>query len=110
IQMGLGTFLNVHLISSPGATSSGTWSSTGSLTRTGVNPNIVMQFEGTSLGTGNFYVQTSNVCGVSSNGGGTVNVTSGGGGPLRVQNIPNPTSQSFICHLPDEYMKDVSKK
>lgn len=112
IQIGLGTYLNVHVISAPGAASSaGTWSATGSLTRTGTNPNSVMQFEATSLGTGNFYVQTSNICGVSTNGGGTVNVTyGGGGGPLRVQNVPNPTSQSFICYLPEGYIDDTSKK
>lgn len=112
IQMGLGTFLNVHVISNPGAPSNaGTWTVTGSLTRTGINPNSVMQFEATSLGTGNFYVQTSNVCGVSPNGGGTVNVTSGGGGgPLRVQNVPNPASQSFVCILPEEYLENSSIK
>ncbi|MDX2248896.1 MAG: T9SS type A sorting domain-containing protein [Bacteroidia bacterium] len=100
ISIGLGALQTVTITGAPGAFyTSGTWWANGSIT---ANPPAAGQagvFEATSLGTGNFYVQTSNSCGVSPAGGGAMNVTSGGGGMYRI--APNPAREEITVEISD---------
>ncbi|MEZ4829094.1 MAG: T9SS type A sorting domain-containing protein [Bacteroidia bacterium] len=108
ISIGLGALQTVTITSAPGALyTSGVWWANGSIT---ANPPAAGQagvFEATSLGTGNFFVQTSNSCGVSPTAGGAMNVTSGGGGMYRI--APNPAREEITVELPDS-APEVTRK
>ena len=96
INLGLGALLSVYLTSPNGSYTASNWWSGGSLTtQTTTSQSAV--FEGSSLGSGNFYVTTSNVCGTSPTGGGAVNVTLGGGGMYRI--APNPVRDELTVSL-----------
>jgi lysyl endopeptidase len=100
VQLDLGTYLNAMITAAPGASvGTGNWSATGSITLAGSNPGSTNVFEGTALGNGNFYVNTTNVCGTSANSGGAVKVNDGGGGPFRLVNTPNPANRHFVCEI-----------
>ena len=102
IQMGLGQFKTISLTSAPGATLFlGTWSSTGSITMSNSDPSSYKVFEATSLGTGNFYVNTSNICGTSINAGGTVRVTGSCTTCLTASVSPNPARSYVVLSLSD---------
>lgn len=102
IQMGLGQFKTISLTSAPGATLFlGTWSSTGSITMSNSDPSSYKVFEATSLGTGNFYVNTSNICGTSINAGGTVRVTGSCTTCLTASVSPNPARGFVVLSLSD---------
>ena len=53
--------------------------------------------EATSTGWGNFYVKSINDCGTSVNGGGSVNVSSGGGGGILLS--PNPVDNILTIEI-----------
>ena len=102
IQMGLGQFKTISLTSAPGATLFlGAWSSTGSITMSNSDPSSYKVFEATSLGTGNFYVNTSNTCGTSINAGGTVRVTGSCTTCLTASVSPNPARSYVVLSLSD---------
>jgi lysyl endopeptidase len=115
VQISLGSFKSVVLTSAAGATSfTGTWSASGNIAILGTNTGSSKVFEGTNLGIGNFFVTTSNVCGTSVNGGGTMKVVSSCSGcQNKVVNTPNPTNSDFVCEIPKhlipkEYENDLS--
>ena len=102
IQMGLGQFKTISLINAPGASSFlGTWSSIGSITMSNSDPSSYKIFEATSLGTGNFYVNTSNICGTSINAGGTVRVSGSCTTCLTASLSPNPARGFVVLSLSD---------
>jgi len=96
VEIPLESYLYIALTNSSGAEpNTTTWWSTGSIeidnaSQTGCT------FHAYDTGIGNFYVTTENSCGISSIGGGTVNVYSGGGGelgPISLSVMPNPASK-----------------
>jgi hypothetical protein len=103
IDMQLWGLLNVSLTSSPGATGTPVWWCSGSLEKDSENGNSCT-FEAVEEGTGNFYVKTQNACGYSPSAGGTVNVSTGGGGgtpddPLEPLCYPNPADEQVTVTL-----------
>jgi hypothetical protein len=103
IDMQLWGLLNVSLTNSPGATGMPVWWCSGSLEKDSENANSCT-FEAVEEGTGNFYVKTQNACGYSPSAGGTVNVSTGGGGgtpddPLEPLCYPNPVDEQVTVTL-----------
>lgn len=97
LSMSLYQLKTIYVGSSPGANNY-LWSATGSVTRRSSQTASYMVMEATSVGSGQFYLWGTNTCGTSTlAGGGSVYVTSGGGGgplgPLSV--APNP-ADSYI--------------
>jgi len=98
IQLYLGDLPLIRITSSPGApASSGNWWSSGSIVPSGNTHGSQCVFEATSLGLGNFYVTTSNICGASTAGGGAVNVRQGR--QLSIQITPNPATVDIQVSL-----------
>jgi Zn-dependent metalloprotease len=98
IQLYLGDMPLIRIASAPGATTlNGSWWSSGSIVPSGNTLGSQCVFEATSYGTGNFYVTTTNGCGTSTPGGGTVNVRTGR--QLSIQIIPNPATVEINVNL-----------
>ncbi|MCP4181148.1 MAG: T9SS type A sorting domain-containing protein [bacterium] len=91
VQLSLGSILSIRLANAPGATGSNyVWDITGSIQKISGGSNVCVA-EATGYGSGNYRVKTSNECGLSSTGGGSVYVKeSGGGWPMMVSLFPNP--------------------
>ncbi|MBC36128.1 MAG: hypothetical protein CL663_08825 [Bacteroidetes bacterium] len=103
VQLNQYQIFNVQIDSMPGCfnVDSVYWSSTGSIVEIASTTGSQCTFEAINSGIGNFYVQTENLCGLSLEGGGTVNVSGGGGGPLGPMLLvyPNPATESFEIQL-----------
>jgi hypothetical protein len=110
-NLGLGQSSTVYLSTAPGAQNFiANFSASGAVSLTTGSPSTQATYVGNTVGSGSWTAITSNVCGTTGSIG-YFNVTSGGGdGPLRVVNVPNPTSHSFICSLPEGFLEDLSTK
>lgn len=104
IQLGEYESLYISLRSSSGASGNTTdWWCTGNIE---ITQSVASgcTIEPTGIGIGNFYLTTENSCGTSPTGGGTINVTAGGGGgelgPMLLV-FPNPATESFEIQLDD---------
>lgn len=99
-ELGLGAYQPISLFKTPGFTGGNiNWWSTGSISPDGSTTGSTCTFEAISLGTGNFYVTVQNTCGVSSIGGGTVNVVTGGGGQMELLLSPNPATTETTASI-----------
>ena len=109
IQLSLGQLVNIQIDSMPGCFDANdvVWWCNGSIELVSSPTGVQSVFEATGIGTGNYYVQTENGCGVSPIGGGTVNVMGGGPGPLMA--YPNPAAESFEVQL-DESVVSVDQE
>lgn len=104
-QLPLGVITTITVSSAPGAgTNNYKWNVTDSITRLSPTPHMSCTVEATSLGIGNFYVTSTNSCGTSWTGGGTVNVTTDGGGgiPHPLSITPNPGNGEIEIGISEE--------
>ena len=100
VQMNLGELLAIRVTSAPGNVYQYNWDVTGSIQQiSGGGSQIVVEAVGT--GFGNYKVQTQNDCGLSTYGGGSVNVSSGGGG-LFMSFTPNSITGETVMELKTE--------
>ena len=98
VQMALGEIRSIRVTSAPGYPYQYIWNITGSIEKiSGSGARVTV--EAVRLGWGSYKVKTRNQCGYSVNGGGSVKVSSGGGGWLAV--YPNPTSSQVTVQLKD---------
>lgn len=103
VEMQIGSMLSISVVSSPGASGGDfIWEIDGSIEEMS-NNGLTCTVEATDYGWGNFWVQSTNQCGISPKGGGSVNVTSDGGGglpvPKSVSVFPNPTSNMITLEI-----------
>jgi len=93
-ETSINSLVLIRINSSPGAASTtGNWWCNGSIVPfTGTTNRSSCTFEAANYGVGNFYLTTSNACGTSSVGGGSIRVVEGGGGPMMFAMSPNPAT------------------
>jgi len=109
-QMSLGQIKAILVVSGPGLPYQYIWTVTGSIEKISEG-DVHCTVEATTTGWGNFYVKSRNECGYSATGGGSVNVSSGGGGgvnPLSVS--PNPANQTITVELKDTLATATTEK
>ncbi len=96
----LGQIKLISVTSSPGNPYQYSWSVTGSVDQIGSSNVSNTHIEAVSTGWGNFKVKSRNTCGYSAYGGGSVNVSRGGGGGQMFSVMPNPSSSYIDIELP----------
>ena len=102
-QMTLGQMKTIRVVSAPGNPYQYVWNITGSITKLS-GGGTQCTVEATTTGLGNFYVNSINTCGTSVTGGGSVNVSSGGGGGILLS--PNPVNNILTIEINNKNTPD----
>ncbi len=102
-QMTLGQIKTIRVVSAPGNPYQYVWNITGSITKLS-GGGTQCTVEATTTGWGNFYVNSINTCGTSVTGGGSVNVSSGGGGGVLLS--PNPVNNILTIEINNKNTPD----
>lgn len=102
-QMTLGQIKTIRVVSAPGNPYQYVWNITGSITKLS-GGGTQCTVEATTTGLGNFYVNSINTCGTSVTGGGSVNVSSGGGGGILLS--PNPVNNILTIEINNKNTPD----
>ncbi len=106
-QMTLGQIKTIRVVSAPGNPYEYVWNITGSITKLS-GGGTQCTVEATTTGLGNYYVNSINECGTSVTGGGTVNVSSNGGGGLLLS--PNPADNILTVEINNNNTTDNLNK
>lgn len=102
IEIGITQYHTVYLSSAPGASSFiADWAVSGAVSRVGGNfPAIYATHVGNYVGSGNWQVTTSNICGTKTNSG-QYNVTTNSCNPCPRIIVNNPVQDILVAQIPD---------
>jgi hypothetical protein len=106
IELNISQYITIRVISTPGYPTSFNWWVTGNPCGVDIFPasnGKSCTFEAIEPSWNNFYFNTTNVCGTSTNAGGVIKVIVGGGGGMQsVLNLyPNPASSYITVSISD---------